>query len=68
VTRPFSVPLMVAVTGHRDLLPAEFEGTRKLVREFLRFVLSKEGQEIVVKDGYYPLTAKIVQEEVAKLR
>ncbi len=26
-----------------------------LVKEFLKFVLSKEGQEIVVKDGYGPL-------------
>jgi len=28
-----------------------------LTREFLRFVLSKEGQEIVVKDGFYPISA-----------
>lgn len=28
-----------------------------LTREFLRFVLSKEGQEIVIKDGFYPLSA-----------
>lgn len=26
-----------------------------LIKEFIRFVLSKEGQEIVIKDGYYPL-------------
>jgi phosphate transport system substrate-binding protein len=39
-----------------------------VVREFLRFVFSREGQEIVVKDGYYPLTAKIVGEELAKLK
>jgi phosphate transport system substrate-binding protein len=39
-----------------------------VVREFLKFVFSKEGQEIVVKDGYYPLTAKVVNEELAKLR
>ncbi len=30
-----------------------------LQREFLKFVLSKEGQEIVVKDGYGPLPAAI---------
>lgn len=29
-----------------------------LTREFLKFVLSKEGQEIVIKDGFYPLTAE----------
>jgi phosphate transport system substrate-binding protein len=39
-----------------------------VVREFLRFVFSREGQEIVVKDGYYPLTGKIVAEELAKLK
>ena len=39
-----------------------------LVREFLNFVLSKEGQEIVVKDGFYPLTAKVAGEELAKLK
>lgn len=26
-----------------------------LVSEFVRFILSKEGQEIVIKDGYFPL-------------
>jgi len=39
-----------------------------VVREFLKFVFSREGQEIVVKDGYYPLPAKIVGEESAKLK
>lgn len=38
-----------------------------LVEEFLRFVLSKEGQEIVIKDGYLPLTSKMVEQELAKL-
>lgn len=39
-----------------------------LVREFLRFVVSKEGQEIVVKDGYLPVSGKIVGEELVKLK
>jgi phosphate transport system substrate-binding protein len=38
-----------------------------LIREFYGFVLSKEGQEIVVKDGFYPLTSSVVGEELAKL-
>ncbi len=38
-----------------------------LVKEFLRMVLSKEGQEVVVKDGYLPLTATIFQQEHDKL-
>ena len=39
-----------------------------LTREFLKFVLSKEGQEIVVKDGFLPLTAKMEIEESSKLK
>ncbi|GAB4331779.1 MAG: phosphate ABC transporter substrate-binding protein PstS family protein [Calditrichia bacterium] len=38
-----------------------------LVKEFLKFVLSKEGQEVVVKDGYLPLPAEIALEELKKL-
>jgi phosphate transport system substrate-binding protein len=39
-----------------------------LVREFLKYVLSQQGQQTVVKDGFIPLTTKIVQEELAKLQ
>ena len=38
-----------------------------LVKEFLKFVLSKQGQQIVVKDGYLPLPATVSQEELKKL-
>jgi phosphate transport system substrate-binding protein len=38
-----------------------------VVREFLRLMLSKEGQAVVVKDGYLPLTADIVRQEIAKI-
>jgi phosphate transport system substrate-binding protein len=38
-----------------------------LVKEFLKLVLSREGQEVVVKDGYLPLTPAIVAEELRKL-
>ncbi len=41
--------------------------TDPLVREFLRFVLSKEGQEVVVKDGYLPMPSSIVNEELSQL-
>lgn len=43
------------------------KGLDPLVKEFLKFVLSKEGQEIVVKDGYLPLTLKLAGQESAKL-
>ena len=39
-----------------------------LVREFAKFILSKEGQEVVVKDGYFPLPASVVNEELKKLQ
>jgi phosphate transport system substrate-binding protein len=38
-----------------------------LVKEFVNLILSKEGQEVVVKDGYLPLSAEIVKQELAKL-
>jgi phosphate transport system substrate-binding protein len=38
-----------------------------LVREFLKLVLGKQGQEVVVKDGYLPLTSQIVSDERRKL-
>lgn len=43
------------------------KGLDPLTKEFLKFVLSKEGQEIVVKDGYYPLTAANSATETGKL-
>ncbi|MHB8899898.1 MAG: PstS family phosphate ABC transporter substrate-binding protein [Thermoguttaceae bacterium] len=35
-----------------------------LVKEFLKFVLSRQGQEIVVKDGYGPLPASSVAKQL----
>src|SRR5262245_11853421 len=39
-----------------------------LVREFMAFVLSREGQEIVVKDGYLPITHQVHEEDLAILK
>jgi phosphate transport system substrate-binding protein len=39
-----------------------------LTEQFLRFVLSRDGQEVVVKDGYLPLKADTVLQELAKLK
>jgi phosphate transport system substrate-binding protein len=39
----------------------------RLTAEFLRYVLSRAGQEVVVKDGYYPLPAAVAEEELKKL-
>jgi phosphate transport system substrate-binding protein len=38
-----------------------------LTAEFLKFIASKEGQEIVVKDGYFPIPAKVAAEDQAIL-
>jgi phosphate transport system substrate-binding protein len=40
----------------------------QLTLEFIKFVLSKAGQEIVVKDGYYPLPSTVADETVGSLR
>lgn len=36
--------------------------------EFIKIVLSKTGQQVVIKDGYIPLPAKVVEKELAKLK
>ena len=36
-----------------------------LEREFIKMVLSKVGQQVVIKDGYIPLSAKIVKKQLA---
>lgn len=38
-----------------------------LTLEFVKFVLSKPGQEIVVKDGYFPLPAAVAADVVTSL-
>ncbi len=39
-----------------------------LETEFMKMVLSKIGQNVVVKDGYIPLPAKVAEGELAKLK
>lgn len=39
----------------------------KLSQEFLKYVISKEGQQAVVKDGYFPIPAEVAEEELKKL-
>jgi len=59
---PLSRYLYVYVNKKPDTpLPA-------LEREFLKLVLSTEGQEIVNKDGYIPVSADVAQRELQKLQ
>ncbi len=39
-----------------------------LTREFFKLVLARQGQEVVVKDGYVPLPAVVAERELAKLQ
>jgi len=59
---PLSRFLYVYVNKHpkKSLSPKVFE--------FLKLVLSKQGQQIVIKDGYIPLPKKIIDKELAKLK
>jgi phosphate transport system substrate-binding protein len=34
--------------------------------EFVKYILSKEGQKVVIKDGYISLPASVVAEELGK--
>jgi phosphate transport system substrate-binding protein len=38
-----------------------------IVAEFVKLIFSKEGQEVVVKDGYDPVSAEIAKQELAKI-
>ena len=59
---PLSRTLYIYVAkGPNKPMPAQ-------TAEFLKYVLSKGGQEIVVKDGFLPLPAKVVEKELAKLK
>jgi phosphate transport system substrate-binding protein len=39
-----------------------------LTAEFIKMILSREGQEVVVKDGYIPLPAKVAGRELSKIQ
>ena len=39
-----------------------------VTREFARLILSKEGQEGVVKDGYFPIPSAVAKEELGKIQ
>ncbi|AEH33916.1 phosphate ABC transporter substrate-binding protein PstS family protein [Vibrio anguillarum] len=58
---PLSRYLYVYVNKHpnQDLQPMQ--------REFIRFIFSKQGQAIVGKDGYVPVSAEFAQQELAKV-
>jgi phosphate transport system substrate-binding protein len=59
-------PLHDEIFAFADVAPGKPADPK--VIEFLRFILSREGQELVMKDGkYLPLTADVVKEGLAKI-
>ncbi|MGD8109725.1 PstS family phosphate ABC transporter substrate-binding protein [Vibrio sp. TRT 17S01] len=58
---PLSRYLYVYVNKHptKPLSPIE--------REFIRFIYSQEGQELVAKDGYVPISAEFAAQELKKV-
>lgn len=42
-------------------------GLQPLEREFLKLILSRQGQEVVVRDGYLPLPAALVEKQRREL-
>jgi phosphate transport system substrate-binding protein len=38
-----------------------------IVGEFIKFIYSKDGQKVVVKDGFFPLKADMIEKELKKL-
>lgn len=58
---PLSRFLYVYINKHpnKELAPLD--------KEFIKLILSKQGQEVVIKDGYIPLPEKVVKEYLDKL-
>ncbi|MBV1915237.1 MAG: phosphate ABC transporter substrate-binding protein PstS family protein [Pseudomonadales bacterium] len=61
-TYPLSRYLYVYVNKHPEKPLAPLE------REFIKLVLSKVGQNIVIKDGYIPLPASVVNAQLDRLK
>jgi phosphate transport system substrate-binding protein len=61
-TYPLTRYLFIYVNKKPNQPLAPLEG------EFMKMVLSKTGQQVVIKDGYIPLPAKVVEKELAILK
>ncbi|MDB6127333.1 MAG: phosphate transporter periplasmic phosphate-binding protein [Verrucomicrobia bacterium] len=75
---PYVEPTLESVQDHTYLFSDEVymaanrapnQALDPKVREYLRYVLSREGQEAVQRDGkYLPLTAELAREQLSKLQ
>jgi phosphate transport system substrate-binding protein len=43
------------------------EGASPIVQEFIKLVLSQQGQQVVVKDGYFPAVKRIADEDLVAI-
>ena len=39
-----------------------------IVREFLKYIYSREGQKVVIKDGYFPMSEKLISKQLEHLK
>ena len=58
---PLSRFLYLAVNPARSALGPQ------AVRDFIQFIYSDDGQRLVTKDGFFPVSSKIISEDKAKL-
>ncbi len=58
---PLSRYLYVYVNKH------PFKPLSPIKREFIRFIYSRQGQELVSKDGYVPISAQFAKQELKKV-
>ena len=62
IAAPISVPIPSVSADSRH------NGDTRKAAEFVRFVLSQEGQDCIQREGrYMPLTPEFVQEQLKKL-
>jgi len=62
----FEYPISRYLYVYANVNPAA--GPEPLVREFIRFVLSRPGQAVTAKDGYFPLPARTAAQFLASSR
>jgi phosphate transport system substrate-binding protein len=58
---PLARPLYISLNYKPD---SQLDPLR---REFIRYILSQEGQQLVVKEGYLPVSAKSAEKQLAKV-
>jgi phosphate transport system substrate-binding protein len=44
------------------------KGLEPITREFVKLMMAKDGQEAVIKDGYFPIPASVAKEELNKVQ